>query len=638
MGRHFLPEGSLDSRLIAVPHHNHARLRLALTLGVWVVLLCLVPAASGATTVTGDRDTSVPLVIDPTVDPADPQTADVPPGASGRVAFIQRMPVTKIVSQVTLGDFATAPGCSSPVTLRLHVAEHTDGDMGSSSVTVASSSGYQPVPATPSRITWPIPPTTLRAGRGYSFELRRGGCTAVRQTTWAHPGSTVNGGSSRCTVGPPAQPSRHHIDNRMWHAAGADDRQLDCSNASQETAFHPTMPEGWLMTRTVSLLKRVASGIDFPAPPSATSLCGQAAAAAGAQVVWWRFSPTNPFYSDYVCMWPQYEPLDQTTAHGWYYGLPWKSDGTGAPRDVYLKLDTIDYGALLAAHLPGWSFDEEENFFPQKVDAFTENWVPVDGGGWLPDPRFTNILYDGSGEELAVAGSPGGEFAPPLFSWILGDEYVLGPGNEVPSATGDNINARGNDEATYSADSARMYEAGHDDIVYGRVVHDPQDGKLWVQYWLFYYYNSFEVIGFGVHEGDWEMIQVGLDAQLNPNAVTFSAHNTAYGCTWEQTEHVGPNGSPVAYVAARSHASYPHAGETELDAPAAVDRHRGTGTFMILPLQEVLSGHRWPSWRGRWGGSTGGAFQSPMNPSQQGDKWTQPSAFHNSHVDPATCG
>jgi hypothetical protein len=214
---------------------------------------------------------------------------------------------------------------------------------------------------------------------------------------------------------------------------------------------------------------------------------------------------------------------------------------------------------------------------------------------------------------------------------VLGESYWFGPDPEdQPSAApSDYIDARGSSESTYSADSATQYAAGYDDVVYGRVVHDPDDGKLWLQYWVFYYFNSFNALGVGYHEGDWEMVQVGLSSADAPDVMTLSAHNEGYKLDWADVETGGAqDNSPIVYVAARSHAAYPEAGQTEL-FPLVNDDHEGDGIWKVLPLEEIDSQDRWTSWPGRWGSSPGTASApSPVNPSEQGAKWSNPSTFH----------
>ena len=57
-------------------------------------------------------------------------------------------------------------------------------------------------------------------------------------------------------------------------------------------------------------------------------------------------------------------------------------------------------------------------------------------------------------------------------------------------------------------------------------------GKTWLQYWLFSYYNPQNVLGFGVHEGDWESVQVGLDADGVPDVATYAQHSGGERCAW----------------------------------------------------------------------------------------------------------
>ena len=99
-----------------------------------MALLSIVPTAGAATTVSGDLDTNAPLVIDPAGTPVDPVTNTVDLAGTRTVAFISRMPVTKAVSQITVGDLASATSCTStPASIRLYVREHPTGELASSS-------------------------------------------------------------------------------------------------------------------------------------------------------------------------------------------------------------------------------------------------------------------------------------------------------------------------------------------------------------------------------------------------------------------------------------------------------------------------------------------------------------------------
>ena len=70
------------------------------------------------------------------------------------------------------------------------------------------------------------------------------------------------------------------------------------------------------------------------------------------------------------------------------------------------------------------------------------------------------------------------------------------------------------------------------DVVYGRVVRDA--GRTWLQYWLFSRYNTQDrgIVRTGRHEGDWEFVQIGLDADERPRLITLAQHSWAESCAF----------------------------------------------------------------------------------------------------------
>jgi hypothetical protein len=170
------------------------------------------------------------------------------------------------------------------------------------------------------------------------------------------------------------------------------------------------------------------------------------------------------------------------------------------------------------------------------------------------------------------------------------------------------------------------------DRVYGHAVRDG-DGRLWLQYWFFYYYNDKAFLGFGLHEGDWEMVQIALDAGGAPAAMTFAQHTHGERCSWAAVEkHDGDR--PVVYVARGSQASYPRAGRHR--APIVPDIADGKGAE-ISPTLEALDGPtpRWVGWPGRWGSTrarTIAESDSPRGPAQHG-QFKQPAEFHDDAVE-----
>jgi hypothetical protein len=146
-------------------------------------------------------------------------------------------------------------------------------------------------------------------------------------------------------------------------------------------------------------------------------------------------------------------------------------------------------------------------------------------------------------------------------------------------------------------------------------------GKTWLQYWMFSYYNPQNVLGFGVHEGDWELAQVGLDAAGAPDVAAYAQHGGGERCAWGQVQRTAA-GAPVVYVALASHASYFSAGVNPRGFYPD-DYHRGGG-YQVRPALEVVTPSTpFMAWRGKWGASS----SSPVAPRRQG-KWGDPNGFN----------
>ena len=105
-------------------------------------------------------------------------------------------------------------------------------------------------------------------------------------------------------------------------------------------------------------------------------------------------------------------------------------------------------------------------------------------------------------------------------------------------------------------------------VYYGRVAR--QGGWTVLQYWFFYYYNSWRSGFHGVndHESDWENIVVYLyeqDGRLHPEWVAYASHDfhgDDLRRRWDDREELGlVEGHPIVWAGAGSHASYFRQGE-----------------------------------------------------------------------------
>jgi len=165
-------------------------------------------------------------------------------------------------------------------------------------------------------------------------------------------------------------------------------------------------------------------------------------------------------------------------------------------------------------------------------------------------------------------------------------------------------------------------------IAYARVLH-ADDGRAAIQYWLFYYYNDW----YNKHEGDWEMIQVELDATGQPTRAIYAQHHGGSVRPWSAVEKTDGT-HPHAYVALGSHATY-FVGDTLYPAGedignVRVDVYDRTGRAdPIIPAIQLISDTdpAWLVFAGRWGERAFGDFAGPTGPAQKGTQWSDPFAW-----------
>jgi hypothetical protein len=159
-----------------------------------------------------------------------------------------------------------------------------------------------------------------------------------------------------------------------------------------------------------------------------------------------------------------------------------------------------------------------------------------------------------------------------------------------------------------------MRPVNDDPVGYHRVV---DGGSLWWhQFWLLYLYNPKVYAGFGAHEGDWEMVQLGCrDPDGNvPILMTFSQHGGGERREFWRTE-LYPEGSPVVYVARDSHANYPG---PHRDVTDVADGRMGVVSIRWLEFGD------WAAWPGRWGNS-----ENSPGPLMTRRAWQAPHAYHS---------
>jgi hypothetical protein len=257
---------------------------------------------------------------------------------------------------------------------------------------------------------------------------------------------------------------------------------------------------------------------------------------------------------------------------------------------------------LLERHRPVLCFDPQYDYRLLAAES------AVDNQG--------NLLRRDDGEVIARAGGD-----PPLAIGTL-SAY---PGGLEPGP-GDCLSMA----PDYPGDGRRMeWEDAHRGRIYGRVKRDGE--RTWLQYWFWLYYNPKNLFGFGRHEGDWEMIQVGLDADGRPEVASYAQHASGEARPWRKPHMEFSRDDPqrpVVYVAPLSHASYFEPGTHPY--MLGID-HPFTGGPAAPELAVVPFGP-WVRWQGRWGKAErtlGGRIGSgPQSPARQGRKWSHPDAWH----------
>ncbi len=232
-----------------------------------------------------------------------------------------------------------------------------------------------------------------------------------------------------------------------------------------------------------------------------------------------------------------------------------------------------------------------------------------------------NLLVLGDGSVLARAGGVGAA----LLTLDLLADY---PG-ELVATSDDRLDAAADELA-----AARHFQELTDyaNRAYGRIAS--HGGYTWLQYWLWFYYNPKHLLGAGRHEGDWELVQVGLGAGGTPELVTCSQHETGEARPWKRVRRYPHSDGehPLICVAPFSHACYFEKGAHPY--LGGIDNPDDSRPAQMPELEELGD---WKEWPGRWGNSEGVLApiskgkvggRSPASPAHQGKRWERPLDYH----------
>lgn len=276
-----------------------------------------------------------------------------------------------------------------------------------------------------------------------------------------------------------------------------------------------------------------------------------------------------------------------------------------------------EHDDLLARFQPALRYDSNEQYFADSAAQYTD----------APGIELRRTPHANKPGALIASAAPAGK-EPKLSLAFLGPQ-VYGNGAKVDKT--DVICVRGRD---YRAQYVKLRTARPDlkNRQYGRAVE--ANGRLWLQYWIWYFYNDYQLaLGFGTHEGDWESVQyrMGVDGDA-PDVAVYAQHRNGEKRSWEDVEKApGSADTPVVYVARGSHSSYFEAGYHQTDAWYDIADGKRPAPKLKLEIVEDAT-HPWMRWPGRWGDTTPkdrGADLDQSSPTGPGTKkhWRNPDSL-----------
>jgi hypothetical protein len=171
-----------------------------------------------------------------------------------------------------------------------------------------------------------------------------------------------------------------------------------------------------------------------------------------------------------------------------------------------------------------------EQYAPVLQYVKGETCYPVDVDYYLQSCSLFRVVDDSA---VLITETP----TIPELAQLRTDDYFLN--NRLGGVDDDNI--------------VQAYQQNLSQLGYTVYYHIESDGQMtYVQYWMFYVFNPGSL---NRHQGDWEMVQVVLDGDLEPVAATYSQHHSAVQAGWSDVI-VQDGVHATVYVALGSHANY----------------------------------------------------------------------------------
>jgi hypothetical protein len=265
---------------------------------------------------------------------------------------------------------------------------------------------------------------------------------------------------------------------------------------------------------------------------------------------------------------------------------------------------------LLQRFQPQLLYDSNEAFFADSAAEWTDN----------PGNLLRRFGVEGEPGEVIAAATPDKDKEKLSLEFLGHPTYRNGALYEDRDAISDPTRSYRDQYV------ALRQKPGYGNRMYGRAKED-SDGHLWLQYWFFYFYNDYNLAGgIGLHEGDWEMVQLRMH-EREPDLALYAQHRWAERRTWDEVDRLeGSPDTPLVYVARGSHASYFRPGYHETEAWYDMADGKRPAPKLVLELIDEPAAS-WVAWPGRWGDTRariGGVDQpSPRGPSAH-IQWEDP--------------
>lgn len=192
----------------------------------------------------------------------------------------------------------------------------------------------------------------------------------------------------------------------------------------------------------------------------------------------------------------------------------------------------------------------------------------------------------------------------------------------------------------------RMAELGIEPSLYARVVSEPDEDAIVVQYWYYWVFNLFN----NTHESDWEGIQLNftassvqeiLDNNLLPTSIAFAQHEGGEKGDWDDDKVEKQGTHIVSHPSSGSHADYyqsaiwlgwgengsgfgcDYSDDPDVELPVSI---------VLIPneVTDPKSAFAWLTFQGPWGErEVPSMFSGPTGPIGK-PRWDHPVAWSES--------